>query len=200
MRGETYHDFMNAGFRRSGRIIYQPVCRNCRACLPIRVPVARFAPSKSQRRCRARNQDLIIRVSSPELTDEKWELYRVYLAARHQGEMSDDRQSLERFLYESPVRTVEFTYRDRGGRLLAVGICDLCPQSLSSVYFYYDPAESRRGLGNFGALSEIAFAAAGNIPYWYIGFWVRGCSTMEYKSSFRPNEILHPDGLWGPPP
>jgi len=191
-----YHQFMDAGFRRSGNIVYQPICRACRACLPIRVPVAQFAPNKSQRRCKARNQDLTVRVASPQLTDEKWELYRRYLSGRHEGQMSDDRESLARFLYESPVRTAEFTYRDPSGRLLAVGICDLCPQSVSSVYFFYDPQEQRRGLGNFGALSEIAFAAAAGAAYWYIGYWISGCPTMEYKSTFRPHEILHPDGVW----
>jgi arginyl-tRNA--protein-N-Asp/Glu arginylyltransferase len=191
-----YHQFMDAGFRRSGRIIYQPVCRGCRACLPIRVPVADFAPDKSQRRCRKRNQDLSVAVARADLTDEKWDLYRRYLAGRHGGPMESDRDSLAQFLYESPVQTVEFTYRDPAGRLLAVGICDVCPLSVSSVYFFFDPAESRRGLGNFGALTEIAFAAARRIPHWYIGYWVKGCAAMEYKSSFHPHEILHPDGVW----
>ena len=47
---EIYHAFMDAGFRRSGRVVYQPACPTCRACMPIRVPVATFQPSKSQRR------------------------------------------------------------------------------------------------------------------------------------------------------
>jgi len=130
------------------------------------------------------------------LTDEKWDLYRRYLMARHASPDSGDRDSLERFLYASPVRTAEFTYRDPSDRLLAVGICDLASQSISSVYFYYDPDQRRRGLGNFGALTEIAFAAAIGITYWYIGYWIQGSPAMEYKSSFRPHEILHPDGIW----
>ena len=48
---ELYEQFMNAGFRRSGRLIYQPACRGCRECKSIRVPVAKFRPDKSQRRC-----------------------------------------------------------------------------------------------------------------------------------------------------
>ena len=54
---EVYHDFMDAAFRRSGRLFYQPVCAGCRACVPIRVPVDRFVPSKSQRRTMQRNAD-----------------------------------------------------------------------------------------------------------------------------------------------
>ena len=50
MSGEVYYRFMDAGFRRSGDLFYQPICARCRKCTPIRVPVATFAPSASQRR------------------------------------------------------------------------------------------------------------------------------------------------------
>jgi arginine-tRNA-protein transferase len=196
MNGELYHEFMDAGFRRAGRIVYQPICAGCRACMPIRVAVEKFAPNKSLRRCSRRNNDLKVQVGQPALDEERYELYRRYLISRHDGQQSEDQQSLEDFLYSSPVPTVEFTYRDQSGKLLAVGICDLCTKSLSSVYFYFDPAESARGLGNFGALVEIAYARRSKIPYWYIGYWVKGCRAMEYKANFRPHELLHPDGVW----
>lgn len=194
--GELYHDFMDRGFRRAGRVIYQPACRGCRACLPIRVRCADFRPSKSQRRRLAINADLKIGVRAPEPTDEKFDLYQRYLAGRHGRREPETREDFERFLYDSPVDTIEIEHRDGEGRLLAVGICDLCSRSLSSVYFYYDPAQPRRALGVFGALAEIEFARESGIPYYYVGFWVEGCRAMEYKDQFRPNEILHPDGEW----
>jgi len=197
MPGELYHRFMDAGFRRSGKLVYQPVCRGCRACQAIRVPVAEFRPSKSQRRCRRRNQDLVVSAAEPKATDEKYELYRRYLAGRFgRSGAEEKREGFEAFLYESPVETVEFTYRDAGGRLLAAGICDVSRQSLSSVYFYYDPGDASRGLGTFGALREIETAANLGIPYYYLGFWVAGCGAMDYKADFRPFEILHADGVW----
>ena len=192
---EHYHAFMDAGFRRSGRVIYQPVCDTCRLCVPIRIPVAKFTPSKSQRRAFRRNQDLTATVATPEPTDEKFDLYRRYQSEWH-GKAEEDRSAFEAFLYESPVNTLEFCYRDPKGKLLAVGICDLCRDSLSSVYLYHDPAESHRSLGTFTALFEIEHARAHNIPYWYLGFWVAGCTAMDYKASFRPHEILHSDGVW----
>ena len=39
-----------------------------------------------------------------------------------------------------------------------------------------------------------------NLPHLYLGFWIEGCRAMEYKSNFRPSEILHPDGSWRPGP
>jgi arginine-tRNA-protein transferase len=67
---------------------------------------------------------------------------------------------------------------------------------VSSVYFYFDPAESNRSLGNFGALVEIEYARRLKIPHWYLGFWVKGCRAMEYKANFKPHELLHSDGVW----
>lgn len=196
MQPELYHDFLNSGFRRTGLVVYQPVCDGCRACQTIRVPVDDFTPNKSMRRCRRRNDDLTITIDEPQLTEEKYDLYRRYVEGRHPGDQDEDIHKLRGFLYESPIETIEFTYRDGTGRLLAVGICDVCSRSISSVYFFFDPAGASRGLGNFGALMEIDYARQLRIPYWYPGFWVKGCRAMEYKSSFRPCELLQADGSW----
>jgi leucyl-tRNA---protein transferase len=190
---DLYHDFLDAGFRRSGKLIYQPICRGCRKCVPIRVPVDRFEPSKSQRRCLRKNSDLVVSQGPAVATAEKEELYRRYVTGWHGGESAE---GFESFLYDSPVQTIEFCYRDSAGRLLAVGICDLSSRSLSSVYFYFDPADAVRGLGTFGALYELDWAARSGIPFYYLGYWVYGCASMQYKAKFRPCEVLLPDGRW----
>jgi len=200
---DLYHDFLDAGFRRSGKVIYQPTCRGCRQCLSLRVLVDRFQPNKSQRRCARGNADLVIEQGAPVATDEKFALYRRYVTQWH-GKLpgddsagsANDREAFESFLYDSPVDTIEFTYRDRAGRLLAVGLCDRARLSLSSVYFYFDPPDAHRGLGTFGAIHELSVARAMNIPFYYLGFWVRGCSAMSYKANFRPHQVLLPDGRW----
>jgi arginine-tRNA-protein transferase len=203
MPASVYQRFMDAGFRRSGKLIYQPVCRGCRMCVPLRVPVEFFEPSKSQRRACRRNRDLSVGVDLPHATEEKYELYRRYTTDWHGKPPAEDGkdtdggwETFESFLYDSPVDTVEFSYRDPAGRLLAVGICDICPQSLSSVYFYFDPAEAQRSLGTFGAIYEIDFARDQAIASYYLGYWVSGCAAMQYKANFRPCEILHTDGVW----
>jgi leucyl-tRNA---protein transferase len=197
MSGEIYHAFMDRAFRRSGRFFYQPVCRGCRACQPIRVPVATFTPSKSQRRVWRRNQDLIVTITQqPRVTKEKFDLYLRYQRERHNPDRAEDAAGFRDFLYQPCVDTIEFAYRDEAGKLIGVGIGDRCAQSLSSVYFYFDPAEQRRSLGIFSAMWEIAFAAREAIPYYYLGYWVRDCATMAYKADFRPFELLCPDGVW----
>jgi arginine-tRNA-protein transferase len=197
---DLYHEFMDAGFRRSGNVIYQPICAGCQQCIPLRVPVDRFTPDKSQRRCARRNADLIVTHDRPELNDEKLDLYRRYVTDWHgkdgTGENQLDRESLQSFLYESPVDTLEFCYRTVDRKLVAVGIADVCAQSFSSVYFYFDPQESARGLGTFGALHELAYAKTEGISHYYLGFWVHGCAAMQYKSRFRPCQILDSSGSW----
>jgi arginine-tRNA-protein transferase len=194
--GATYKAFMDAGFRRSGRMIYQPVCRACSACIPLRVPTATFEPSSSQRRCWRRNIDLRVTVDRPALSDEKFDLYGRYVRDWHRKPDEADREALQSFLYDSPTDTLEFEYRTPDGRLLAVGICDRSRDSLSSVYFYFDPLEAKRGLGTFGALFEIEYARRNHIDHYYLGYWVRDCGAMTYKATFRPYELLDEHGKW----
>lgn len=193
---ELYRRFMDSGFRRSGRVFYQPVCPGCRECIQLRVPVARFEPSKSQRRCLRQNSDVRLTIGAPAPDEQRFDLYCRYRALRHRSSEETDRQSFESFLYQSPLDSLEFAYRDAGGKLLGIGICDLSAASLSSVYFYFDPEDSSRGLGTFAALREIEFCQAHNLSHYYLGYWVRDCRAMRYKANFRPFELLGPDGIW----
>jgi arginine-tRNA-protein transferase len=193
---EEYQAYMDAGFRRSGRIIYQPICTGCRRCVPLRVDAAKFEMTKSQRRVLRKNNDIQVRVAAPQVTAEKWRLYERYQREWHDGQQAGDPIAFINFLYQSPVETAEFEYRDNAGKLLGCGICDVSRKSVSSVYFYFDPAESKRSLGTFSALYEILWAHEMKIPYWYAGYWIEGCGRMEYKSRFRPCEVLSTDGVW----
>lgn len=194
--GELYRQFMDAGFRRSGQILYQPACRGCRACLPIRIPVDLFKPSRSHRRIWRRNADLQVREVRPFPSAEKFELYTRYQLQWHDGAMAGDREDFEQFLYQSPVPGIELEYRTSDGRLVGAGIADISSASLSSVYFYFEPTEARRSLGTFSILYEIELARRLGINHYYLGYWVAGCRRMEYKATFRPHEVLQPDGLW----
>jgi arginine-tRNA-protein transferase len=203
---EVYQALMDAGFRRSGTLVYQPMCPACRACVPIRVPAEKFAATKSHRRVLRKNADLVVTVNIPAPTMEKYELYDRYQRQWHDGKQAGDPMGFLTFLYHSPVHTLEFEYRApnagseaehaRGGKLLGVGICDITPRAISSVYFYFDPAEARRSLGTFSVLYELAWAKAHRLAHWYAGYWVKGCGTMAYKANYRPAEVLGTDGVW----
>lgn len=192
---EIYHALMDRGFRRSGRLFYQPNCEGCRECRAIRVIAAEFRPSKSQRRIQRINHDIRVRRGRPVLTQQKWRLYQRYLGARHDGAMCDDYESLQQFLYTSPVDTVEFRYYLQDA-LVGVSIADCSAQALSSVYMYFDPDCSRRSLGMFSVLWEIEHCRRQGLPYYYLGFYIKDCRTMTYKSRFAPHQLLTPEYQW----
>lgn len=193
----VYQELMDRGFRRSGEVFYRPTCPACTACRSMRVDVDAFAPSRSQRRVLRRNVDIEIEVGSPAYDAERFELFAWYQKEWHDGAMLGDAEDFARFLVDSPLHTVEMTYR-AAGRLLGVGILDVTPAGLSSVYFYFAPAAARRSLGVFSALCEIQLARKWGRRYWYPGFFVAGCRKMEYKRGYQPAELLHPDGVWRP--
>src|SRR5690606_11567500 len=113
------------GFRRPGDIVYRGHCRGCRACVAVRLPVARFVPDRSQRRCLAHNADVAVRILPAERTGEQLALYQRYLKARHRGGGMDDHGAAEfdQFLVGawSHGRFLELRERE-SHRLLAVAV------------------------------------------------------------------------------
>lgn len=191
-----YQRLMDLGFRRSGHVVYRPVCRDCRACQPLRVLVNEFKPSKSQRRVLRRNADVRLELGEPDLSEEKLSLYQRYLEFQHPGTRQEaDEETLRNWLYSSNTATLEACYRDASGLLLGVTILDLCPWALSSVYHFFEPAQARRSLGVYSVLAEIELCRAKGLPWYYLGFWVKGCAKMEYKSDYAPFELMV-DGQW----
>lgn len=192
----AYHELMDRGFRRSGNILYRTACNACRKCVPIRVPADEFKPSKSQRRVLRRGADVSMTVREPELTEEKHDAYQRYLFAQHRrSPQGSDIESLREFLYSSCVDSIEIEYRDRVERLIGVSICDISERSLSSVYHYFDPQQAWRSPGVYSALREIELCREMGIPYYYLGYWVEGCKSMDYKRGYNPHELLI-NGQW----
>jgi arginine-tRNA-protein transferase len=186
-----YGVLLELGFRRSGNYVYRPACAACQSCRPARVPVTEFAPDRSQRRCARANADLRPAIEDA-LGEEHYALYRRYLLARHPGGGMDpdDPEAFLGFLSSSGGRAEILAARGRDGRLVAGGVVDRVPTALSAVYTWFDPAEERRGLGTFMVLAEIERALALGLPYLYLGYWVAGSPTMDYKRRFLPLEIL----------
>jgi arginine-tRNA-protein transferase len=190
-----YHSLMDLNFRRIGPVFYRPSCESCQECRMLRVPVAEFRPSRAQRRCLAASDGVSVEIGAPVATEEKRRVYERYLGARHDGQMDGSPAEFEGFLYSSSIETLEFVYRVEG-RLLGVGIADLEPLALSAVYFYFEPAESRRSPGVLNVLRLIEECRRRGLPHLYLGFYVQGCRKMSYKTSFRPCELLTGEGQW----
>jgi len=194
---EAYRELLEDHHRRSGWVVYKPVCRGCRECLPIRICVDTFQPSRSQRRAASRNRDVVVETGPPEPTDEKLDLHNRFVKSRFDRGDSGFR-SLDGYgevFGPSPITTRELRLRV-GGRLIGLGVIDLLPDVVSSVYFFFDPEEGRRSLGTFSILKEVELARESGRSYLYLGYYIAGCREMNYKARFTPCELLHPDGVW----
>jgi arginine-tRNA-protein transferase len=181
------------GFRRSGDIVYRPSCGSCRACVPVRVPVASFRLDRSQRRCLRRNGDVATHLLAPTCTDEYVALYQRYLQSRHPngGMATHGAHEFEQFLIGSWNDCRFLELRDATShRLLAVAVTDVLPEALSAVYTFYDPDETARGLGSLGVLKQIEWAQRSGRHHVYLGYWIDGHQKMAYKRRFQPLEAF----------
>ncbi len=190
-----YELFLDLNYRRLGSVVYRPRCDGCHECRQLRLPVSAFRPNRVQRRCWRRNADVVASVGPPEPSDEKHALYRRYLEARHDGQMSGTREEFDEFLHDVAPFTEEVVFRVEG-RLLGAGIFDVLAQSISAVYFYFDPELAPRSPGVYNVLWLAERCRQRGLRSLYLGYHVAGCAAMEYKAAFRPREILGDDGGW----
>jgi leucyl-tRNA---protein transferase len=190
------------GFRRSQGVAYRPSCVDCSACISVRVVTPRFEPNASQRKLLRRHSDLEVTACRPWSTDEQFTLLQRYLDSRHPsgGMIGMDDIDYADMVEQTPVNSYVIEYREpsRGGRpgkLIGACITDQQADGLSMIYSFFEPDDVHRpGLGNFIILDHILRAAEANLPYVYLGYWIRGSQRMEYKVKFRPIERLGPDG------
>lgn len=192
-----YSALIANGFRRSGDYAYRPACTSCKACVPVRVPAALFTPNRAQRRAFKRNADLTLERRNT-LDDEHFALYRRYLLARHPfgGMDADDSKAFREFLGSTWGLTEFWCFREQGV-LRMVAVVDRLPLGLSAVYTFFDPDQSGRSLGTYAVLQQLAAAKAEGLPHLYLGYWVAGSATMDYKRQFAPLEQFDGAG-WQP--
>lgn len=198
INADVYANLVRAGFRRSGVFTYRPRCDGCRSCIPVRVPVERFVPNRSQRRAQRRNGALTALVARLAFSDEHYALYLRYQQFRHAGGGmdQDSREQYQHFLLHSNVATDLFEFRE-DGVLRMVSLVDRLVDGLSSVYTFFDPDASRFGLGTYNILWQIAQCRQLGLAHLYLGYWIAESPKMAYKALFRPIEALR-DGRWEP--
>lgn len=187
-----YDALATKGFRRSQHFAYRPACPGCQACVPVRIPVAAFAPGRALRRVLRRNADLGASERPARATAEQYELFCRYQRHRHGGgEMAAmGWDEFVAMVEDTAVDTTIIELRDAHGRLLAASLTDRVGDGLSGVYKFFAPEEARRSLGSYVVLWHVERARALNLPYVYLGYWIAESPKMAYKARFQPLERL----------
>jgi arginyl-tRNA--protein-N-Asp/Glu arginylyltransferase len=196
-----YMERMRAGWRRFGHSLFHNCCPSCNRCQSLRVLVERFQPNRAQRRCWKLNAGSIqVRIGKPSVSRAKVQLYDRFHAFQTEKKSwplhpAKDSASYAESFVHNPFPTQEWCYYLED-RLMGVGYVDDLPGGLSAIYFFYDPDERHRSLGTFNVLSVIEYAKTRGIPHVYLGYFVEGCRSMEYKATFGPNQVFCADGEW----
>eukprot|EP01135_Chromosphaera_perkinsii_P000749 Nk52_evm37s151 gene=Nk52_evmTU37s151 len=143
--------------------------------------------------------------------EEAFQVYKKYQIAIHKDDESRlTPKQYTNFLVNSPFTppstdeqcgrisygTFHHEYRI-DGKIVAVGVIDLVPSAMSSVYLFYDPDFSFLSLGVYSALKEIEWVKSmgtvdDEMKYYYLGYYIHSCPKMNYKRQFRPSELLCP--------
>jgi len=171
------------GWRRLGPFYFRPACAGCLECVSLRIPVARLAPTGSQRRAAVRARRFQMRIGPPRVDRARLALYARWHAARERkrswpsSPLGPDEYALQ-FAYPHPA-VREVTWWD-GGQLVAVSLCDVTPRAWSAIYFFYDPAIARLSPGVGNVMTCAALARERGLPHVYLGYRVSGCPSMRY--------------------
>jgi len=178
---------LRSGWRAFGTYFFRVACPQCRACIPLRIEVSSFLPSKSQRRTLRKNADVDFRVVPLCYSDDVFDIYRDHSLNRFGKEVTRD-GFLAGFYTEScPSFQSELRI---DGALAGLGFLHQSVEALSSAYFIFRSAQSERGLGTLSILREIEYAARAGLRYYYLGYWVEECRSLAYKSRFGPHQRL----------
>jgi arginine-tRNA-protein transferase len=189
-----YQSMLERGWRRFGKMHFVPECKTCTKCISMRIDVKNYKFSKSEKRVINKNIDTKLYIRPPSMTLEHLTLYDKYHKFMNDKkdwpyspiEPDDYRKS---YVDSKEEYAKELLYM-KDDKLIGVALVDILPKSISSIYCYYDHDYADLSIGKFSILAQIKIAKELNIPYIYLGYWIKDHYSMGYKEAYQPYEIL----------
>lgn len=188
---------LESGDRRQGFVLYRPTCPACSACEPIRLSAAEYRLTRTQKRLLKRGDEMLSMSIGPPVVEER----RVWLYNKHKderglrdGQPPIDQDGYRDFLVATCCDTFEMTYRLKD-EIVGVAIVDRSDSALSAVYCCYDPARADLSIGTYSVLKQLELCKLWGLQHLYLGLYIAGCSSMEYKARYLPHERLKA-GQW----
>ncbi|XP_050062186.1 arginyl-tRNA--protein transferase 1 isoform X2 [Aphis gossypii] len=148
--------------------------------------------------------------SSSNSFEDEYAVYQSYQTVIHGDKIERcSREQFIHFLVDSPLQEEKSNHPHHpgygsfhqqywlGDKLIAVGVIDILPKCVSSVYLFYDPDYHHMVLGTYSSLREIHLVRelhkmSPNLKYYYMGFYIHSCPKMRYKAKIRPSYLLCP--------
>ena len=197
---KIYSGLIQQGFRRSGKIAYRPHCETCNACIPTRVVLANFLPTRSQKRAFKQHANLTAHIMPLGYHQEHFALYASYQAARHAepenfNQDKDEAEQYRQFLCQSNVESLMIEFRDTKNALKILSVVDIVGDGISAVYTFYDTSQLKSSYGTYSIMWQTEWTRILGLPYLYLGYWIAESEKMAYKQAFKPQEKLI-DGEW----
>jgi arginine-tRNA-protein transferase len=179
------------GWRRFGSMYFRPVCRECHSCESLKIDVANYAFSKSERRILRKNGGWNTLIRPPTLTRDHLDLFDRYHRYKHHTRSWDEPKVDPKNYYASFVQGhgdfgFEILYFDES-RLIAVDLVDILDEGISSLYCYYDPEYASYSLGRYTLLEQIRLAQRLGLKWIYLGYYVENCQSLAYKNGYAPS-------------
>jgi len=187
---EQCQNFIERGFRRFGKMYFRPICNGCDECKSIKIDVKNFNFSKSQRRVLKKASFIKTFMQKPSLSKTHLELFEKYhLYMKDKKDWEHTPVSAQSY-YSSFVDAhhefgYEVLYFD-DDKLIAVDLIDVLDDGISSIYFYYDPDYTEYSLGKLSMYNQIKYAKDANKSWIYLGYYVKDCPSLSYKSHYKP--------------
>jgi len=174
---------------------HRKLCRT----IPLRVRLAQFDLTKSQRQTLRRNADLQVMSAPARFNAERERLFELH-RERFQEKQATTLGSFihsdfpNRFPTEGRELAVHLD-----GELIACSFFHLGEKAVSGTYCVFDPAHSRRSLGTLTMLLELLIAKEMGKEFYYHGYTHDTPSQFDYKMSVKGLEALNWEtGEWLP--